>query len=129
MLLSSSAAAHQAAYGRHFQNGCSSKCPVLKKAKSLLRPYENAAVAQLDLAQDPIPGQYDGGLDVMGFHMLLTDDDRQGYLRHVYGALKPGAPMVFYNEAYRADAYEGTVNSYQQWLDITGEDFVGAVKK
>lgn len=101
----------------------------LERAKMLLEPYKNATVGRLDLAQDPIPGQYDGGLDVMGFHMLLTDDDRKGYLRHVYDALKPGAPMVFYNETYRADAYEGPVNSYQQWLDITGEDFVGSVKK
>ena len=101
----------------------------LETAKKLLAPYENATVSRLDLARDLIPGQYDAALDAMGFHMLLTDTDRKAYLNNVYQALKPGAPMVLYNEAYRADAYRGTVESYEQWLEITGEDFVGSVKK
>ena len=101
----------------------------LKTAKRLLAPYPTASVERLDLTTEMIQGSFDAALDVMGFHMLLTDKDRAAYLRNVYRALKPGAPMLFFNEAYSANGYEGTVDSYEQWLEITGEDFVGAVKK
>lgn len=101
----------------------------LNTAKRLLAPYPSASVERLDLATETIQGSFDAALDVMGFHMLLTDKDRAAYLRNVCQALKPGAPMLFFNEAYSANGYEGTVDSYEQWLEITGEDYVGAVKK
>jgi cyclopropane fatty-acyl-phospholipid synthase-like methyltransferase len=101
----------------------------LETAKRLLSPFPAASVERLDLATEAIQGEYDAALDVMGFHMLLADQDRAAYLRNVYQALSPGAPMLFFNEAYSANGYEGTVDSYEQWLEITGEDFVGAVKK
>lgn len=101
----------------------------IQTAKKLLKPYENAKVAVVDLVQDQITGQYDAAFDAMGFHMLLTDNDRKAYLDNVYQALKPGAPMIFFRESYREDAYEGEVTSYEQWLEISGEDFQGAVQK
>lgn len=101
----------------------------LKTAERLLVPYENASVALVDLVEDELQGQYDAAFDAMGFHMLLTDCDRKAYLENVYRALKPGAPMLFFRESYRENEYEGEVNSYEHWLEIAGEDFVGSVKK
>ncbi len=101
----------------------------LETAKRLLSPYPGASVERLDLAAERIRGQFDAALDVMGFHMLLTDTDRAAYLNNVFQALRPGAPMLFYNEAYSENGYEGTVDSYAQWLEITGEDFISTVKK
>lgn len=101
----------------------------IKTAQKLLEPYEHASAAVVDLVKDRISGQYDAAFDAMGFHMLLTDKDRTAYLENVYQALKPGAPMLFFRESYREDAYEGAVYSYEQWLEISGEDFQGAVQK
>lgn len=92
----------------------------LETAKRLLSSCESASVELLDLVQEPIQGQYDAAFDAMGFHMLLTDADRAAYLKNVCQALKPGAPMLFFREAYREDAYEGKVTSCEQWIEIVG---------
>ena len=55
----------------------------------------------------------------MGFHILITDQDRMQYLNNVYQCLAPGGPMLLYRQAYRADAYEGPVDSYEQWTELT----------
>ena len=99
----------------------------LETAKRLLSPFPAASVERLDLATETIQGEYDAALDVMGFHMLLADQDRAAYLRNVYQALCPGAPMLFFNEAYSANGYEGTVDSYEQWLVVLGLSLTLAV--
>ena len=101
----------------------------LETANRLLTPYESATVELLDLVKEPIQGQYDAAFDSMGFHMLLTDSDRAAYLRNVYQALKPGAPMLFFRESYNEDGYTGEVTSYQQYIDILGEDYNSPVRK
>ena len=101
----------------------------LETAKHQLAPYPEASVALVDLTADPIPGQYDAAFDSMGFHMLLTDRDRAAYLKNVYNALKPGAPFLLFRQTYVEDAYEGPVSSYDQWMEIVGGGFDGAVQK
>lgn len=101
----------------------------LETARRQLAPYAQASVELLDLATEPIRGQYDAALDVMGFHMLLTDPDRAAYLENVFQALKPGAPMLFFRESYWEDAYEGPVTSYEQYINILGGGYDVPVKK
>lgn len=96
----------------------------IEKAASLLSPYSNARVQRLDMVLDALPAEcFDAALDVMGLHMLLTDHDRARYLSNVFNALKPGAPMLFINESYNPEAYEGPVSSFDDWKRITGLDF------
>ena len=76
------------------------------------------------MVREKVEGEFDAAIDVMGYHMLITDDDRQKYLANVIAASRPGAPMLFYKESYRRDAYDGSVRSYEEWLTITGDDYV-----
>lgn len=101
----------------------------LETAKRQLAPYPNADIALVDLVKDTLPGQYDAAFDVMGFHMLLTDQDRAAYLKNAFGALTPGAPMLFFRESYQEDAYVGPVTSYEQYIDILGGGYDVPVKK
>lgn len=66
---------------------------------------------------------FDAALDVMGYHMLLTDAHRAAYLSHLTGQLPAGSPVLFLHESYRSDAYIGSVDSAEQWLEITGGDY------
>ena len=95
----------------------------LETARRALAPWPDATVSLLDMVNDRIPGTYDAALDCMGFHMLVTDSDRQKYLRNAFSCLEPGAPMLFFRESYRRDAYAGTVDSYEQWQAISGSDY------
>jgi len=95
----------------------------LEKANALLSEYVNANVCLRDVVLGEFPGEaFDAGIDISCLHMLITDLDRKIYLRNVYKCLKPRAPMYFVHESYRADIYEGEVTSYEQWLELTGED-------
>lgn len=96
----------------------------VEKTRDLLKPYPNAVVSLLDMVNDPVPGEYDAALDSMGLHMLVLDCDRQKYLRNAFACLKPGAPMLFYNQNYRANASGGVIESMEQWIAITGDDYV-----
>lgn len=95
----------------------------VEKASALLKDVPGAVVSQLDMVKDKVPGVYDAALDIMGFHILITDQDRQHYLQNVYQCLTPGAPVLFFQQAYRPDAYGGAVESYQQWADLMGIDY------
>ena len=65
----------------------------------------------------------------MGFHILITDQDRMRYLNNVYQCLAPGGPMLLYRQAYRADAYEGPIDNYEQWTALMGIDYETAEKR
>ena len=96
----------------------------IEKSKKLLEPYPNATVEVLDMVKESVKEKYDAALDCMGFHMLVTDNDRHLYLKNAYNSLKENSPMLFFRESYRRDgAYHGTVNSVEQWAQITGEDY------
>lgn len=72
--------------------------------------------------------KYDAALDCMGFHMLITDNDRKAYLQNAFSSLKSYGPMLFFRESYKNDnnretVFKGEVESYQQWKEITGNDY------
>jgi len=66
---------------------------------------------------------FDAALDVMGYHMILTDAHRAAYLSHLTELLPSGAPALFLHESFRTDAYTGTVDSAAEWERITGGDY------
>ena len=94
----------------------------LERAREALAGCPNATVSRLDMVREAMEGPYDAALDVMGLHMLITDADRAAYLRNACGCLAPGAPMLFYRESYGAEAWEGTVDSVEQWKQIHNLD-------
>jgi len=96
---------------------------VVNKAKNLLKDYPNAKVKQLNMVSQKLDETYDAALDVMGFHMLVTDPDRENYLKNVFSCLKNCAPMFFFRELYDEDADETYINSFDEWLSVTNNDY------
>ena len=94
----------------------------LQKARDSLKEYPNAKVTQLNVVTGRIDEIYDAALDVMGFHMLVTDPDRLAYLRNAFSCLKSSAPMFFFREMCKEDADDSFVNSYDEWMAVSGED-------
>ena len=97
----------------------------VEAARRRLADFPDAQAFCLDMVHKDaaLPGSFDAAIDCMGLHMLLTDDDRASYLSRAYRVLKMGAPMLFFRESYRADAYRGAVSSFDEWKAITGEDY------
>lgn len=97
----------------------------LEKARERLAAFPEARVQRLDMVKERagLPEMFDAALDCMGFHMILTDADREAYLENVHAVLKPEAPMLFFRESYRENAYTGTVESFEHWKEITGDDY------
>ena len=60
----------------------------LQKAKNSLMDFPTATVAELNVVLDKIYGLYDAAVDIMGFHMLVTDPDRTAYLKNAFSCLK-----------------------------------------
>lgn len=97
----------------------------IDKAATTLSGFPNAKVAVSDAVLGRFPERaFDAGIDASCLHMLVTDADRQKYLKNVFNCLKTGAPMYFVQTGYSEDAYEGQVTDYEQWLIIFGKDTV-----
>lgn len=98
----------------------------VEKARERLKNVPHARVDCLDMVCETagLPETVDAALDCMGLHMILTDADRDAYLKNACTVLKPGAPMLFFRESYRDNAYSGVVESCEQWQTITGGDYV-----
>jgi len=95
----------------------------IEKATALLSEYPHAETCLYDVVLGDFPEEtFDAGIDIACLHMLITDADRKKYLRNAFKSLKPGAAMYFVHESYRDDVYDGEVTSYEQWLELTGED-------
>ena len=96
----------------------------IEKSRESLKNYPNATVEVLDMVKESVNEKYDAALDCMGFHMLITDRDRALYLNNVYHSLKDDSPMLFFRESYRSVVtYQGVVDTFDQWSEITGEDY------
>jgi len=97
----------------------------IEKSKKVLERYPNACVSVLDMVNEQIVYKYDAAVDIMGFHMLVLDDDRTKYLKNAFNCLKNGAPMLFLKQSYRrnAPASNEKIESMEQWTAITGEDY------
>jgi len=97
----------------------------IEKATVNLAGSLNAKAVLKDVVLDELPSNaFDAGIEVQFIHMLITDKDRKKYLKNVYRCLKPGAPFYFVHDSYREDAYEGVIDSYEQWLKLTNDDVV-----
>ncbi len=103
---------------------------VVEKATNALMDFPNAKVCLLDMVSEETDEKYDAALDCMGFHMLVTDCDRNAYLENAYKSLKSHAPMLFFRESYsdvyrdnRESSYSGSVQNFEQWIEITGDDY------
>lgn len=101
----------------------------VEKARKSLQDYPNARVSLHDMVRNPVQEAYDAALDVSGFHMLITDADRTKYLDNVFTCLLPGAPVLFAHECYRKDAYEGQVESFDQWIRMNNIDLITPEKR
>lgn len=95
----------------------------VEKAKNELHNYPNASAEVLDMVNQKVNGHYDAALDVMGLHMLVTDDDRHKYLRHVFDSLSEGSPILFFRESFSAEWVERNVGSFSEWKSISGSDY------
>jgi len=95
----------------------------IEKSEKLLKDYENARVYTLDMVRSKPDGVYDAAIDIMGLHMLILDVDREKYLRNMNECLHKNAPVLFFRESFRTDAYEGHVYSINDWYTITGDDY------
>ena len=96
----------------------------IEKSNKLLEQCPNAKCEVLDMVKECVNEKYDAALDCMGLHMLITDNDRKSYLKNVYRTLKVGAPMLLFRESYRTNGtYRGVVNSIEEWVRITGDDY------
>ncbi|MBE6549797.1 MAG: class I SAM-dependent methyltransferase [Ruminococcaceae bacterium] len=96
----------------------------IEKSRKQLEKYPNATVDVLDMVKESVKEKYDAALDCMGFHMLVTDSDRELYLKNAYNSLKENSSMLFFRESYRKDGtYHGIVNSVEEWAQITGDDY------
>ena len=105
--------------------GCDIAPSAVEKARERLADFPDARVKCLDMVKECAgePESFDAALDCMGLHMLLTDADRAAYLNNVRTVLKPGAPMLFFRESFRENVYTGTVESFDHWKEITGDDY------
>ena len=95
----------------------------VQKAKNSLKDYPTAAVTQLNMVSHRLDGIYDAVLDVMGFHMLVTDPDRAAYLKNAFSCLKSNAPMFFFRELYAENANDDFISLFDEWLSITKHDY------
>jgi len=97
----------------------------VEKARKALERYPAATVSLLDMVNGQITDSYDAAIDIMGFHMLVTDADRRKYLQNAFKCLRPGAPMLFFRESYRRDlsAFNKPIDTIEQWVALTGEDY------
>ena len=96
----------------------------IEKSKKILEKYSNATVEIFDMVKESVKEKFDAALDCMGLHMLVTDKDKELYLKNAYNSLKENSPMLFFRESYRKEGtYHGVVNSVEEWEQITGEDY------
>ena len=96
----------------------------IEKTRALLKEFLCACADRLDLVRESLPeNTFDAALDVMGFHMIITDSDRNAYLNNMYRALRPGSPAFFIHESYRENAYCGPVETFADWERTSDSDY------
>ena len=95
----------------------------VQKARDSLKNYSDATVSELNVVTGKIDGLYDAALDVMGIHMLVSDPDRLGYLKNAFSCLKSGSPMFFFRELSAEDADDSFIESFDEWLKVSKQDY------
>ncbi len=95
----------------------------VEKAQSKLKEFPNAKVSLLDMVNEIIDEEHDAAVDCMGYHMLVTDSERNAYLKNAFNSLKSRSPMLFFRQSYNENAYDGVVDNYEQWKEICDQDY------
>ncbi|MCL2420248.1 MAG: class I SAM-dependent methyltransferase [Defluviitaleaceae bacterium] len=95
----------------------------LEKARNSLLDYPTATLEKLNVVTGKVSGMYDAALDVMGFHMLVTDPDRMAYLKNAWSCLKNNAPMFFFREMCDENMHSGFIDTFEQWLAVSNHDY------
>lgn len=101
----------------------------IKKAKERLKRFSDARVEVFDMVKEAPKEKFDAALDVMGFHMIVTDSERKRYLENAYSCLNNHAPMLFFRENYSEEAEENKVDSFADFQKLTGSDYVTPQKR
>jgi hypothetical protein len=97
---------------------------VIEKTKNTLKQYPNATVSLFDMVNNNVDEKYDGAIDLMALHMLILDSDRKKYLNNVFNCLNENAAVLFFRELYNENSIKETISSMEQWIKITGNDYV-----
>jgi 2-polyprenyl-3-methyl-5-hydroxy-6-metoxy-1,4-benzoquinol methylase len=97
---------------------------VIEKTTIALQKFPSATVSVFDMVNDVIMDKYDGAIDIMAFHMLILDNDRQKYLKNIFNGLNNNAPIVFFRELHNENALNENISTMKQWLSITGNDYI-----
>lgn len=92
-------------------------------ASKRLGAFPNAKISLLDMTKEAPGSTYDAAVDIMGFHMLVLDTDREAYLKNAYQALKPGAHMLFYRQLHDENAIAERIESFDKWLELSKSDY------
>ena len=95
----------------------------VKKAKERLKRFSDARVEVADMVKGAPKEKFDVALDVMGFHMIVTDSERKRYLENAYSCLNDHAPMLVFRENYSEEAGESKVESFADFQKLTGSDY------
>lgn len=95
----------------------------VEKAKETLAEFPDATVSRLDMVLESPGDIYDAALDSSGFHMLITESDRSGYLKNALSCLKSGAPMLFFQEVYRRDSDDTDYATFEDFKKASPSDY------
>lgn len=101
----------------------------VKRARERLRDFPEARIEVLDMVREAPAEKFDAALDVMGFHMIVTDGDRRSYLKNACGCIKKGAPMLFFRENYDEEAAETVIETIEDFKKMTGNDYDAPQKR
>ena len=95
----------------------------VEQTKERLQRFPQARVLSLDMTKEHPDEPFDAALDCSGFHMLITDEDRQNYLRNANRCLIPDAPYLFFDISYQENETPGPIHSIEQWSQLVNIDF------
>jgi 2-polyprenyl-3-methyl-5-hydroxy-6-metoxy-1,4-benzoquinol methylase len=97
----------------------------IKKAKERWSHLANNAVFYLGDITTPkleLHQKFDIGIDVSCLHMLVLNKDRNNYLQNAANLLAEDGYMLFCRELCRLDAIAAEIETYEEWLSLSGQD-------
>ena len=76
----------------------------------------------LDLDEELASRKFDLVLDQACLHMFVVDEDRRRYLRNVRQVMAGGGAFILLLQSLDEAAYDGEIQSIEEFQDITGQD-------
>lgn len=99
----------------------------INEAEKRLTGRKNVRFRRIDIVKEKITEnfgeKFDAALDVMGIHMIVTDGERQSYLKNAFDCLNNGAPMLLFRENYNEEAKETVIDTFEDFKKMTGADY------